>query len=87
MTDVATGESTTLDAAPAAENGEPVLAWFWAPFCPTCRGEAPELDAFMADNAVAAQPYMILIVDGEEVERWPGGVSVRQIEDALEAYS
>jgi thiol-disulfide isomerase/thioredoxin len=131
MTDVATGESTDLEAALASEDGKPVLAWFWAPFCPTCRGEAPELDAFMADNtdhvkmvgigtrndieqaegfledtgvtnfpllwepsgqswvdnAVAAQPYMILIVDGEDVERWPGGASVRQIEDALAAHS
>ncbi|MCP4436378.1 MAG: TlpA family protein disulfide reductase [Actinomycetia bacterium] len=127
MTDVATGESVPLDAALASSDGKPVLAWFWAPYCPTCRGEAPELNEFMAsnsdrvklvgigarndleqaegflsdtgvsnfpllwdptgqswvDNAVAAQPYMILLVDGEEVERWPGGASVRQIEDAL----
>lgn len=127
MTNVATGESVDLDAALTPE-GKPVLAWFWAPHCPTCRGEAPELDAFMAensdqvdlvgigsrddfeyaegfltdtgvtnfdllwepsgqswvDNAVAAQPYMILIdADGEEVERWPGGASVTQIENAL----
>lgn len=127
MTDVATGASTTLEAALDSPDGSPVLAWFWAPFCPTCRGEAPELDAFMADNggrvkmvgigtrddlseaegfledtgvqnfpllweptgqswvdsAVSAQPYMLLMSDGEEVERWPGGASVRQIEDAL----
>lgn len=127
MTDVATGATTTLDEALSSDDGRPVLAWFWAPFCPTCRGEAPGLDAFMADNAdrvqmvgvgtrndldraeefladtgvqnfpllwepsgeswveyaVAAQPYTILLVDGEEVQRWPGGASVRQIEDEL----
>lgn len=127
MTDVATGESVELAAALTPE-GKPLLAWFWAPFCPTCRGEAPELDAYMADNgervdlvgigtrddldyaegfledtgvsnfallwepsgeswvdnAVAAQPYMILFdADGEEVERWPGGASVVQIDEAL----
>lgn len=127
MTDVATGDSVELAAALTPE-GKPLLAWFWAPFCPTCRGEAPELDAFMADNAervdlvgigtrddldyaegfledtgvsnfallwepsgeswvdnaVASQPYMILFdADGEEVERWPGGASVVQIDEAL----
>ncbi len=127
MTDVATGAETTLDAALAGSGDKPLLAWFWAPFCSTCRREAPELNEFMAensdrvemvgigsrddlafaedflgdtgvsnfpllweptgqswvDNAVAAQPYMILLVDGEEVQRWPGGASVRQLEDAL----
>ena len=130
LTDVVTGSESSLDAVLANEADKPKLAWFWAPFCPTCRGEAPELDAFMAenadrvdmvgigtrddyglaqkfqddtgvvnfplyweetgnswvDNAVAAQPYMILFVDGEDVERWPGGASVRQIEDALAKY-
>ncbi|MCB1270994.1 MAG: TlpA family protein disulfide reductase [Microthrixaceae bacterium] len=128
MIDVATGETSTLDDALTPTDGKPLLAWFWAPFCPTCRGEAPELDAFMAensnrvtmvgvgarndleyaeeflgttgvsnfpllwdasgeswvDNAVAAQPYMILFdSEGEEVQRWPGGASVVQIENAL----
>lgn len=132
MTDVATGETTSLRAALTPADGKPLVVWFWAPFCPTCRGEAPELDEFMASNAdrvamvgigtrddlsqarefrddtgvsnfpllwegsgrawteneVAAQPYTILIdPDGEEVERWPGGASVTQIEDALAALS
>jgi hypothetical protein len=40
------------------------------------------------DNAVAAQPYMILIgPDGEELQRWPGGASVVQIENALAEIS
>lgn len=131
MVDVATGEPRDLATALEPTDGKPVLAWFWAPFCPTCRGEAPKLDAFMAENservkmvgigtrndieyaqgfledtgvtnfpllweptgrswtehAVAAQPYMILIdADGSEVQRWPGGGSVTQIENALAEF-
>jgi thiol-disulfide isomerase/thioredoxin len=49
MTEVATGRSTTL-AAELASDGRPVVAWFWAPNCPTCRSEAPELDAFVEEH-------------------------------------
>lgn len=132
MVDVASGATTTLAEALEPSDGKPLLAWFWAPFCPTCRGEAPVLDEFMAanadrvslvgigtrddleyaeeflattgvqnfpllwegtgrswvDNAVAAQPYMILFdASGEEVQRWPGGASVTQIENALAELS
>ncbi len=128
MTNVATGETETLSEALAPSDGKPTIAWFWAPYCPTCRGEAPALDEFMAqnsdrvnmvgigsrndlkyaegfledtgvtnfpllweptgrswvENAVAAQPYAILIApDGEEVQRWPGGASITQINQAL----
>ena len=128
MIDVATGEKVDLQEA-LTPDGKPLLAWFWAPFCPTCRGEAPELDSYISensdrvdlvgvgtrndieyaedflsdtgvsnfallweptgqswvDNAVAAQPYMILIdANGEEVQRWPGGASAVQIDNALE---
>ena len=130
LVDVSNGARTNLEAVLANQEGKPKLAWFWAPHCPTCRGEAPDLDEFMAsngdrvdmvgigsrddyelaedfladtgvgnfplyweetgqswvDNAVAAQPYMILLIDGEDVERWPGGASVRQLEDALARY-
>ncbi|MFD0776693.1 redoxin domain-containing protein, partial [Streptomonospora algeriensis] len=27
----------------AALHGEPVVLWFWAPWCPVCRGEAPSV--------------------------------------------
>ena len=130
LVEVTDGSETDLEAVLSNEGGKPKLAWFWAPHCSTCRGEAPDLDDFMAangdrvdmvgigsrddyelaedflddtgvvnfplyweetgqswvDNAVAAQPYMILFVDGEDVERWPGGASVRQLEDALAQY-
>lgn len=50
MLDVATGRPVDLDVA-LEPDGKAVLAWFWAPFCSTCRSEAPELDAFAADHA------------------------------------
>jgi thiol-disulfide isomerase/thioredoxin len=49
MTDVATGGTTTLDAE-LTSDGRPVVAWFWAPHCPTCRSEAPELDDFVEEH-------------------------------------
>jgi thiol-disulfide isomerase/thioredoxin len=49
MTEVATGRTTTLDAE-LASDGRPVVAWFWAPSCPTCRSEAPDLDAFAEEH-------------------------------------
>lgn len=131
LVEVGSGETTTLDEALQTDGDMPVLAWFWAPHCPTCRGEAPELDAFIADNAdavsmvgigtrddydlaqgflddtgvqnfplyweetgegwaafdVTAQPYLILIDDGQVVERWPGGATPQEISARLAKLS
>ncbi len=45
--------ATTLDGAPfdaAALVGRPVVFWFWAPWCPNCRAEAPQVAAAAAAN-------------------------------------
>lgn len=36
-----------FDAASVA--GRPVLLWFWAPWCPTCRGQIPQVESLASD--------------------------------------
>jgi thiol-disulfide isomerase/thioredoxin len=31
--------------------GRPTLLWFWAPWCPTCRGQIPQVEGIAADHA------------------------------------
>lgn len=52
-TDVATGEA--VDGSTLA--GKDVILWFWAPWCPNCQAEAPDLVA-----AAAALPEGVTIV-------------------------
>lgn len=33
----------------ASVAGRPVLLWFWAPWCPTCRGQIPQVESLAAD--------------------------------------
>lgn len=40
-----TGES--FEGASLA--GRPTLLWFWAPWCPTCRGQIPQVEGLAAD--------------------------------------
>ncbi|MDH2393959.1 redoxin family protein, partial [Streptomyces sp. HNM0663] len=30
--------------------GKPAVLWFWAPWCPTCKGQAAETAKVAADN-------------------------------------
>lgn len=43
---------TTVDGRPfdgATLAGKPVLLWFWAPWCPTCRGQVDDVQAVARD--------------------------------------
>ncbi len=45
--------ATTLDGEPfngANLAGKPAVFWFWAPWCPNCRAEAPQVAAAAAAN-------------------------------------
>jgi thiol-disulfide isomerase/thioredoxin len=44
-----TVDGARLDAATLA--GKPTLLWFWAPWCPTCAGEAPQVARLAARYA------------------------------------
>jgi thiol-disulfide isomerase/thioredoxin len=44
--------ATTLDGAPfdgSTLSGRPVVLWFWAPWCPTCLGQAPGVRKAVAE--------------------------------------
>ncbi|MBA3286480.1 MAG: redoxin family protein [Acidimicrobiia bacterium] len=46
--------ATTVDGDPydaSALAGRPTVAWFWAPWCVICRGEAPDVAAVAARYA------------------------------------
>ncbi|HEX2417552.1 MAG TPA: redoxin domain-containing protein [Micromonosporaceae bacterium] len=46
--------STTLDGDTfdgQSLKGKPAVLWFWAPWCPTCRGQAPHVNALAKDYA------------------------------------
>ena len=47
--------SSTLVSGQAFEGaslaGRPTLLWFWAPWCPTCRGQIPQVEGLAADHA------------------------------------
>ena len=45
---------TTVDGKPfdgASLTGKPVLLWFWAPWCPTCRSQTADVQAVARDYA------------------------------------
>ncbi|MDO0939029.1 redoxin family protein [Streptomyces sp. DG2A-72] len=46
--------ATTVDGKPFDAKtlaGRPTVLWFWAPWCPTCRGQAAETAKVAADHA------------------------------------
>lgn len=43
VTDLAGGDVSLAELAPS---DRPLLVWFWAPHCPSCHAEAPEVESF-----------------------------------------
>jgi thiol-disulfide isomerase/thioredoxin len=56
------GES--FDGATLA--GRPVLLWFWAPWCPTCRGQVPQVEGLAADHEGDLTVVGVGSLDSEE---------------------
>ena len=49
MVELSSGESVSLRSLVDGER--PVLLWFWAPHCPICRGEAPDIEELAQENS------------------------------------
>ncbi|PKH43744.1 Thiol-disulfide isomerase or thioredoxin [Nocardioides alpinus] len=46
-----TATTVTGDAFDGASlAGRPTVLWFWAPWCPTCRGQIPQVEALASDR-------------------------------------
>ncbi|MCC5953499.1 MAG: TlpA family protein disulfide reductase [Acidimicrobiia bacterium] len=49
VTDIRTGQP--VDLAGFLPSDKPLVVWFWAPHCPACNREAPDVAAFAAEHA------------------------------------
>lgn len=49
MIELSSGDSVNLRSLVDGERS--VLLWFWAPHCPICRGEAPEIEELARENS------------------------------------
>ncbi|MBB1513311.1 redoxin domain-containing protein [Tessaracoccus sp. MC1627] len=70
---------TTLDGGtfdPATIEGQPVILWFWAPWCTVCRAEAPHINEVVAELDAAGSPVTLIGV--------PGRGEVPEMEDFLD---
>jgi peroxiredoxin len=59
---VATLDGGTFDGRSLA--GKPAVLWFWAPWCPTCLGQAKQVNALAADYAGKASVVGVAGLDG-----------------------
>lgn len=71
---VATLDGETFD--PATIEGQPVILWFWAPWCTICRAEAPHINEVVAELEAAGSPVTLIGV--------PGRGEVPEMEDFLD---
>ena len=74
----------TLPALKAAQaSGQPILVDVFAPWCPTCRAQAPTIDSLAADPAYAKLVILRLDYDNQTREKAALGVTKQS---ALIAY-
>ncbi len=59
-----TVSGSAFDGASVA--GRPVLLWFWAPWCPTCRGQIPQVETLAADYGSAMTVIGVGSLDSAE---------------------
>ncbi len=64
--------STTVDGEPfdgASLAGQPTLFWFWAPWCPTCRGQIPQVQEIAETYVDQVQVIGVGSLDGASAIR------------------
>lgn len=68
--------ATTVEGAPfdgAELAGQPVLLWFWAPWCPTCRGQIEQVQDLAETYADRVQVVGVgSLDDAEAIKRFAG---------------
>ena len=77
-----TVDGGSFDGASLA--GSPTVLWFWAPWCPTCRGQIPQVEALADDFGDRVDVVGIGSLDSAEaIADFAGDVDgVTQLEDA-----
>lgn len=78
--------STTVDGEAfdgASLAGRPTVLWFWAPWCPTCRGQIPQVEQLASDHAGDLNVIGIGSLDSAEaISEFAGDVEgVTHLED------
>ena len=64
--------------------GRPTLLWFWAPWCPTCRGQIPQVEGLATEHASELNVIGVGSLDSAEaIEAFADDVDgVTHLEDA-----